>query len=416
VIATGQRRDPVERLLDALGCQTLPAGDFEVIVIVDGSTDGTCEMLANRTAPYVLRWLEQRNQGRASACNGGVAVAGGDLVVLLDDDMEPAPGCLEAHARAHVPGSRRAVMGAAPIVIPDDAPAHVGYVGRKFNRHLDSLARPGRSFALRDFYSGNLSIPRSLLMEVGGFDADFTAYGNEHLELCCRLRRHGVDIAFSSAAGARQHYTKDVAALARDHLAKGRTARRETSRHGTGTEARGMFPGQLDAPYRAARSGWTRNCAAGASDVRDGVYGHRRLAAHTGPRPCVHRGNRLPLLRRRAQRDARRCTAARCAMTDTVVHVTDRTQFGGAEQVILQLLEGLDRRRWQCVLFHQPAAAASALVSRADSLGVREYSSESLLSWGYRTRPWPSLPNISDRRGSSIRGKFVVTRGLSLSS
>lgn len=231
VVPTHERCALVEQLLRALDVQTLAPERFEVVVIVDGSTDGTSDLLARFHPSYSLTWRWQEHAGRATACNAGIALARGDLIVLLDDDMEPTAGLLAAHAAAHVSGSRRAVMGAAPVVTPPGSDAVVRYIARRFNGRLDTLASQRRPFILRDFYSGNVSIPRELLEEVGGFDEDFTVYGNEDLELWCRLRAAGVELVFSEAALAHQHYVKDFRALARDNVEKGNTVVLLASKH-----------------------------------------------------------------------------------------------------------------------------------------------------------------------------------------
>ena len=224
VIPTYERGASVRRTLDALARQTLPAAEFEVVVSVDGSTDGTSEMVAAYAAPYALRAVESRtNRGRAAACNAGVRESRGAIVVLLDDDMEPRPAFLEAHLAAHARGARRGVLGAVPIDVDASASPTVRFVGTKFNRHLESLARSGE-IGVRAFYSGNFSIPRDLLLEVGGYDESFHVYGNEDVDLAARLLAAGVALAYSAEAVAGQHYEKDVAGLARDHVAKGMTA------------------------------------------------------------------------------------------------------------------------------------------------------------------------------------------------
>ena len=119
VIPTYQRRTSIQRALDALGRQTLPATEFEVIVPIDGSDDGTKEMLDGFQAPFRLTAIWQPNQGRAAARNAGTRLANGELIVFLDDDMEPVPGFLQAHLDAHPAGSRRAVVG--PVPIPADS-------------------------------------------------------------------------------------------------------------------------------------------------------------------------------------------------------------------------------------------------------------------------------------------------------
>ena len=224
VIPTFQRRAALQRLLGALGRQTLSAELFEVVVGIDGSRDGTREALVSFRAPYRLRSIWQPNGGRAVACNSAIRLAEGDLVVILDDDMEPAPGLLEAHQHEHPSGARRCVMGAVPITLEDGDPPHVRYVAEKFNQHLARLARPDHSFQIRDFYSGNSSVRREELMAAGLFDERFREYGNEDLELAHRLVAGGMELGFSIDAVARQHYDKTLRRLASDELAKGRTA------------------------------------------------------------------------------------------------------------------------------------------------------------------------------------------------
>jgi GT2 family glycosyltransferase len=222
-IPTFQRRNALQRLLAALNGQTF-SPSFEVVVGIDGSSDGTREMLALLRPPYPLRWVWQPNGGRAAACNAAIRQAKGEIVVILDDDMEPAPILLEAHGREHPPGSRRCVMGAVPITVDDGAPPHVRYLATKFDRHLARLARLDHAFQIRDFYSGNASMRREELLAAGLFDERFRAYGNEDLELAHRLVKRGVRLDFCADAVAQQHYEKSLRGLASDEFAKGRTA------------------------------------------------------------------------------------------------------------------------------------------------------------------------------------------------
>jgi len=224
VIPTRERCDSVRRVLRALGRQTLPATEYEVVVSIDGSEDGTRELIEHFSAPFELRALWQPNLGRAAACNAGIFAARGDLVVLLDDDMEPSPEFLAAHARAHLEGTRLGVVGAAPVVTDEASTPVVEYIATSFRRHLEKLARPDHQIDVRDVYTGNFSIRREILLDVGLFDEDFQIYGNEDGELAIRLRAAGVQLLYSPDALAHQHYEKDFAALAHDKLAQGRTS------------------------------------------------------------------------------------------------------------------------------------------------------------------------------------------------
>jgi GT2 family glycosyltransferase len=233
VMPTYGRRASVERALRALSRQTLHPDQYEVIVSVDGSDDGTREMLAQFRAPYRLRFLWQPNRGRAAACNAGIRLADADLIVLLDDDMEPTAQFLAAHLRIHMTDSSLGVMGAAPIAVDSASPPITQYVAAHFNHHLERLACSDHQFVLRDFYSGNFSIARDMLLAVGAFDEEFTVYGNEDLELSIRLARAGVRLTYNPDAVARQHHTKSFAQLAHDSICRGHTAVLLASKHPT---------------------------------------------------------------------------------------------------------------------------------------------------------------------------------------
>ncbi len=231
IVPTYQRRASVERLLRALTYQTLDCDTFEVIIAIDGSDDGTREMVETFSAPYSLTSIWQTNGGRSRARNAGIRAARGEVLLFFDDDMEPAPDCLEQHARAHASGSRVAVIGAVPIRRETADPPVADYIAAKFQQHLDRLAQPDHQFTLRDFYSGHFSVHREVLDEIGLFDEAFRVYGNEDLELAWRLRAAGVKLIYQPEAVAYQHYSKDFAALAQDTIAKGQTAVLLTDKH-----------------------------------------------------------------------------------------------------------------------------------------------------------------------------------------
>jgi glycosyltransferase involved in cell wall biosynthesis len=168
VIPTYQRCASVQRAIEALAHQTLAPDDYEVIVSIDGSEDGTREMLAGQHADFQLRALWGPNRGRAAARNAGVDAARGSLIVFLDDDMVATPGLLSAHVEAHPLSNaqprKRAVIGAAPMVTSPPSPLTL-YLAAHFQERLDSLARPGRVPRFNEAYTGNLSLARATLLE-----------------------------------------------------------------------------------------------------------------------------------------------------------------------------------------------------------------------------------------------------------
>jgi GT2 family glycosyltransferase len=223
VIPSYNRCESLATTLRTLASQTLRQEAFEVIVSIDGSRDGTRELLANFRAPYNLFHIWYRNSGRATACNRGARLATGKIVLFFDDDMEAAPDCLSAHLSAHDGATRRAVIGPIPFSPQGSATPLVEFLRSKTDTVLKRLAQPNYTMRVRDFFSSNFSIQRDLFFELDGFDEGFRLYGNEDVEFACRLAHAGIPIIFNPHAIARQHYSKDFQGLARDNMDKGRT-------------------------------------------------------------------------------------------------------------------------------------------------------------------------------------------------
>src|SRR5947209_12797417 len=110
VVPTYNRRASLERLLRALDEQTYPFDRFEVIVIDDGSDDGTPEQLQALTTRYQLRVLGQPHQGPAAARNMGVSNAEAPLILFLDDDVVPTRDLIAVHIATHAAGGPTAVV------------------------------------------------------------------------------------------------------------------------------------------------------------------------------------------------------------------------------------------------------------------------------------------------------------------
>jgi GT2 family glycosyltransferase len=252
IIPTHQRRDSLRRALDSLTRQTLASDQYEVVVVVDGSTDGTNEMLARLALPFRLIVVNQAVRGgRASACNSGIRASRGDLLLILDDDMEASEDLLEAHVRMHDGASAQGVLGAVPVQVTEPASSAARRVAVKFATHLQNLARPGARLWGRAFYSGNFSVRRATMLSVGLYSERFATYGNEDVELSLRLHEAGVELVFAPAAIARQHYDKSLEAFLRDQVSKGRnTVLLERMRPDAQTRARLKSQGRLSPPQR----------------------------------------------------------------------------------------------------------------------------------------------------------------------
>lgn len=192
VIPTFNRRESLLLTLDGLARQDYPASQFEVLVVSDGATDGTDDFVRGYAghAPYALFLLAQSNAGPARARNRGIEAAQGEIVVFLDDDVEPCPGFLAAHARHHQSRENAVVIG--PLS-PDPAVSHreppwIGWEHAMLQKQYVGWAT-GFFTEVNpcNFYSGNASVRRAQLLAVGGYDEAFTR--QEDVELACRLQR-----------------------------------------------------------------------------------------------------------------------------------------------------------------------------------------------------------------------------------
>ena len=101
VIPTHNRSASLQRLLGALCAQTYPLESVEVVIVADDCVDGTVEMLRHYEAPFPVVVFEQSDRSAAVARNRGASHAKARLLLFLDDDMEPLPNFIRAHADAH---------------------------------------------------------------------------------------------------------------------------------------------------------------------------------------------------------------------------------------------------------------------------------------------------------------------------
>jgi glycosyltransferase involved in cell wall biosynthesis len=205
VIPTYNRVGRLSRVLAALAGQTL-GEPFEVVVVSDGSTDGTDEYLASDAPPIGVIAVSQTNSGPAVARNRGIETAIGDLIVFIDDDLVPSPTMLAEHVAAHESlGNDVVVIG--PMLDPDDHEFSpwTSWEQRMLRKQYDAMARGDYGATARQFYTGNASVRREHLMTVGSFDPRYRRM--EDVELAYRLDGIGLRWAFVPDASG-YHYAE----------------------------------------------------------------------------------------------------------------------------------------------------------------------------------------------------------------
>jgi len=225
VIPTYRRPDALTRVLDALGRQAQPP-PFEVVVIDDGSGDGTLATLEALRPAYPFRFSTQANGGPAAARNAGVRLARGELVLFLGDDTVPEEGLLAVHAAAHAQERPDPVAVLGYTTWPAERRVspflhQINEYGLQFGY---SLIRDPESVPFNFFYTSNISLPRELMMSAGLFDTTFPHAAWEDIEMAYRLTRAGMRIVYRPAAVARHYHDITFASFRRRQEKSGEAA------------------------------------------------------------------------------------------------------------------------------------------------------------------------------------------------
>jgi glycosyltransferase involved in cell wall biosynthesis len=182
VIPTYNRKPILIQCLNALEKQDWQ-GDYEVVVVDDGSTDGTVEFLKESTQrfPHAKLYL-QDHKGPAAARNLGIEKAQGDTVIFIDSDLVVTEVFLRSHVEIlnQHPGEKvftyGRVVNTANFENPTSEPYKITDMSRAY------------------FATGNVAIAKDWLVQAGPFDEAFSLYGWEDLELGVRLKNLGLKI------------------------------------------------------------------------------------------------------------------------------------------------------------------------------------------------------------------------------
>ena len=167
--------------------------DFEVIVINDGSTDGTAHELQPFIAHQQINYVEKKNGGKASALNAGIAVAKGDLILFTDADSLFEKNTIRNGVAYFVDPTIGALSGNDTPLNPRGSLQKMlvvtSHIGTGLVRRALSMAR------ILPIIPGNLGMVRSdILRSIGGFREIW----GEDLEITFRLHRCGVRVVYGA--------------------------------------------------------------------------------------------------------------------------------------------------------------------------------------------------------------------------
>jgi GT2 family glycosyltransferase len=199
VIPTFNRVDRLRRVLDAFAAQTIHPTEFEVVVVSDGSTDGTDAFLRSAVTPFRLLIASGANSGPAAARNTGVGLATGDVLLFVDDDVVPQTDLVQQHVTTHGQAGTKAVVIGPMLTPPDHRPtACVRWEQAMLYKQYHAMLVGDYEPTYRQFFTGNASVARDFLLATGGFDERFRRA--EDIELAYRLHDNGAHFIFNPGA------------------------------------------------------------------------------------------------------------------------------------------------------------------------------------------------------------------------
>jgi len=190
IIPTRNRKSLLQKTIRSLQDQIYDKDKFEVVIVDDGSTDGTYETITSilNQLIYPLRISRQDKKGPASARNLGMSLAKGDILAFTDDDCLPDPAWLCEISKAFSSPEIWAVSGQVFSEIPPDIFVH------------SLLSRSTLVSESDHFMTSNFAVRRNIAQRIGGFDLRFRHPWFEDYDFAYRIRESGGEIAKAANA------------------------------------------------------------------------------------------------------------------------------------------------------------------------------------------------------------------------
>ena len=207
ITATYNGLDYTRAFLDSFAA-TVPPGNWEYILVDDGSRDGTRDFLATLQPPFKVM-LNESNGGFAYSNNRGAAAATGDTLVFLNNDLILSPGWLEPMLEAFQRFEQLGAVGNIQLNARSGLVDHAGIffdlTGRPAHARKNRRRRPQEEYTFWNAVTAAcFAMPRPLFQQLGGFDEGFVN-GSEDVDLCVRIRQASHSIVVANQSIIRHH-------------------------------------------------------------------------------------------------------------------------------------------------------------------------------------------------------------------
>lgn len=214
VIPTFNRAELLRRVLGSLAAQDEAGAEVEVIVVDDGSSDHTAEVVASHPG---VTYLHQANAGPAAARNNGFAHARGDFIAFTDDDTVPDRRWAADLAAAFSADPGLAAVGGTV------RPLRVTFLTKFVQVEQHASHGVGPNGEIKYLVTANCAYRREVLDELGGFDETFPVASGEDTDLTLRAQAKGYRMQLLDGAVVLHDHPSRLRPILKNYLKHGRT-------------------------------------------------------------------------------------------------------------------------------------------------------------------------------------------------
>ncbi len=217
VVPTHNRAHELRECLLGLAAQSLSAEQFEVIVVDDGSSDDTLQVVESVrcNSSVKLRYVFQSILGPSAARNLGIEMAQAELIAFTDDDCRANPCWLERLLHALPEDPKVAGVGGETIRVRENV------IGRYIDA-IGTLSHGVKDGIVIYLVTAKALFRRSCLQSIGGFERRIDWPGGEDVDLSFRLLEQGYRLEVTNRAVIRHKHRDTLGGLYRTFVRYGR--------------------------------------------------------------------------------------------------------------------------------------------------------------------------------------------------
>ncbi len=230
IIPTYNRAETLWKCLNSFCDQNFDFELFEIIIVDDGSSDETEKIVNEFNAPYDITYHKQDNAGPAKARNKAIELAKGEYLLFINDDTIAHQDLLNEHYKTHLnsknfpPENQKiSVLGSFDYVPEVKNKPFVNFLELTNWVFAYPMMKSEHFYPYRFFWTCNLSIKKSAVIEAGLFDEDFKEPMGEDTELGFRLEKLGYFVYYNKSAISWHDHAMNINDFTKRQILNGRT-------------------------------------------------------------------------------------------------------------------------------------------------------------------------------------------------